>query len=80
MYTYKNLHMETLQSTLVWSILFCSLLQCNDCNKKKEWQEVIPQTASKNNTEAKDNPALPLQTMCMMAKSTEREMLCSTEG
>lgn len=70
--------METLQSVLVWSVLLCSLLQYN--NKKKEWQKVTPQTVSKNDTEAKHNPALRLQNICMMAKSTEKEILWSTEG
>lgn len=41
---------------------------------------MILQTVSKNDREAKDNPDLHLQIMCMIAKSTEKEMLCSTEG
>lgn len=48
--------------------------------QKKEWQKVTPETVPKNDTEAKHNPALRLQDMCMMAKSTEKEILCSTEG
>lgn len=67
-WSFTNVYLQTFRhGNFSVAVLVCIIRSTIAMQQTKEWQEVVPQTGSKNDTKAKDTPALHLQYMCLVA-------------